>query len=208
MLETALVAFATLFATVGPFDVAIIFASLTADQSPRQRMRMAVKGTVVATAILIPFAFGGELVLNLFGITLPAFRIAGGLLLFLIAIDLVFARHSGGTSITDEENKEATASQDISVFPLATPLIAGPGVMGALVLAMTHAEGHPVEQALVILALVGVMAVTLVCMLLTSQLQKYLGRTGVHVISRVFGVILAALAVQFVLDGLEGSGIL
>lgn len=205
MAETALVAFATMFATIGPLDVAFVFASLTADDTPRSRMAAALKGTAISAAILLIFAVFGESVLRLFGISLPALRIAGGVLLLLIAVDMVFARPSGGISTTPDENAEAVAKADISVFPLATPLIAGPGAMGAIILLMADAAGHPLAIALVIGALIAVLAITLACLLLTTQLQKLLGRTGVHVITRVFGVILAALAVQFMLDGLAGS---
>jgi len=203
--ETALVAFATMFATIGPLDVAIVFASLTTGDPPRSRMAAAFKGTAIAAIILLVFAVFGEAVLRLFGISLPALRIAGGVLLLLIAIDMVFARASGGTSTTADENAEAVARADISVFPLATPLIAGPGAMGAIILLMADAAGHPLAIALVIGALAAVLAITLACLLLTTQLQKLLGQTGVHVVTRIFGVILAALAVQFMLDGLAGS---
>lgn len=205
MTETALVAFATLFATIGPLDVAIVFASITVDHSPQGRNSAALKGTLIAAAILLVFAIFGEAALGLFGISLPALRIAGGVLLLLIAIDMVFARPSGGTSTTPAEQKEAAAKTDISVFPLATPLIAGPGAMGAMVLLMADASNAPVAGAVVIGALVAVLAMTLACMLLAAQLQKRLGQTGVHVVARVFGVILAALAVQFMLDGLADS---
>ncbi len=205
MAEIALVALATFFATIGPFDVAIVFASLTADSTPKSRTMSAVKGIAIATAILLTFAVFGESVLGLFGITLPALRIAGGILLLLIAIDMVFARPSGGTSTTPAENEEAAGKSDISVFPLATPLIAGPGAMGAVVLLMADVAGDATGTAMVIGSLIVILAATLACMILTAQLQKLLGQTGVHVISRVFGVILAALAVQFMLDGLAGS---
>lgn len=205
--ETAFVAFATLFATIGPLDLAIIFASLTARHSPRQRMRMALTGTAIAGVILLAFAIFGDAMLRLFGISLPALRIAGGILLLLIAIDMVFGRESGATSTTPEETAEAATSQDLSVFPLATPLIAGPGAMGAVILLMARAEGDPIAGAVVIGAIVLLLALTLAALLLAGQLQKLLGRTGVHVVARVFGVILAALAVQFMLDGLGQAGI-
>jgi multiple antibiotic resistance protein len=183
----------------------VAFASLTSGDPPQSRMAAAFKGTVIATIILLVFAVFGEAVLRLFGISLPALRIAGGVLLLLIAIDMVFARASGGVSTTAAENAEAAVRADISVFPLATPLIAGPGAMGAIILLMADAAGHPLAIALVIGALIAVLALTLACLLLTAQLQKLLGQTGVHVVTRIFGVILAALAVQFMLDGLAGS---
>lgn len=207
MIETAIVAFATLFATVGPPDVAAMFAVLTADDPPAVRRRTALRGTLVATAILLLFAFAGELMLSALSISLPALRIAGGILLLLIGIEMVFAISSGGTSTTDEEAREAAAKTDIAVFPLATPLIAGPGAMGATILLMSDAEGDVWQQTAVIVALVVVMVITLLSMLLATQLQRLLGVTGMHVITRVLGVLLSALAVQFMLDGLMASGL-
>ncbi len=175
---------------------------------PHQRLRTALTGVAIAAVILLAFAFFGEAMLDLFGISLPALRIAGGILLLLIAIDMVFGRPSGATSTTPDEAAEAMTSTDISVFPLATPLIAGPGAMGAVILMMAAAGGDPLRGAVIIGAIVAILALCLVSMLLASQLQRLLGRTGVHVVGRVFGVILAALSVQFMLDGLAQAGLL
>lgn len=208
MTETALVAFAALFATIGPIDVAIVFASLTGDQPRAARMAQAYKGAGIASVILLGFALFGEAALGLFGVSLPALQIAGGILLLLIAIDMVFARPSGSITATAEETAEAEAKEDISVFPLATPLIAGPGAMGGVVLLMAEAHGAPLEAAAVLGALAAVLALTLALMLVAGEVQRVLGRTGAHVIARVFGVILAALSVQFMLDGLASSDLL
>ena len=140
-LETALLAFTTLFATISPVDVAALFAALTPGTSPKQRRVMALKGTLIAATILLVFAIFGNAVLTSLGIGLPALRTAGGILLLLISIDMVFARTSGGTSTTDDETEEAGHKNDISVFPLATPLIAGPGTMGAVILLMAQVHG-------------------------------------------------------------------
>lgn len=207
MIETAIVAFATFFATVGPPDVAAMFAVLTADDTPRVRRRTAFRGTLIATVILVFFAFAGEVLLGSLGISLPALRIAGGILLFLIGIDMVFAVSSGGTSTTAEETQEAANKADIAVFPLATPLIAGPGAMGAAILLMSDTGGDILLKAAVIGALLAVLLLTLVGMLVATQLNRFLGVTGMHVITRVLGVLLSALAVQFVLDGLLASGL-
>ncbi len=207
MIEPVLVAFTTLFATVGPQDVAVLFAALTARNSARERRAIALKGTLIAAGILFFFAFFGDTLLRLFGIGLPALRTAGGVLLLLIAIDLVFARPSGGTSTTSEENEEAASRPDISVFPLATPLIAGPGSIGAVVLLIANAEGDRLEYLAVLSALGGILLFTFVLMLIATQVQKILGVTGVHVVSRIVGVLLAALAVQFIFDGLAASGL-
>jgi len=134
-------------------------------------------------------------------------RTAGGILLLLIAIDLVFARHSGGTSTTSEENEEAASRPDISVFPLATPLIAGPGSIGAVVLLIANAEGDRLQYLSVLVALGAILLLTFLLMLTAVHIQKLLGVTGVHVVSRIVGVLLAALAVQFIFDGLAASGL-
>ena len=140
IIETAGVAFATFFATIGPLDVAAIYAALTSAVSRKRRRQMAVRGTLIAGSILLLFALVGDFLLAGLGISLAALRTGGGILLLLIGIDLVFARSSGSTSTTDEEEKEAQSKQDISVFPLATPLIAGPGTLGAVILLMANGK--------------------------------------------------------------------
>jgi multiple antibiotic resistance protein len=208
MLEPAVIAFTTFLATIGPQDVAIIFAALTAKASPAARRRTAVRAVVTASLVLAFFAVLGKPVLTYMGITLPALRTAGGILLLLVAIDLVFARNSGVTSTTEEENAESATRNDVSVFPLATPLIAGPGTIGAVILLFADAHGDAKRIAAVAGALVAVLLLTLAAMLTAAQVQKRLGVTGVHVLSRVFGILLAALAVQFLFDGIRASGLL
>jgi multiple antibiotic resistance protein len=208
MLETAVVALTMFFATIGPLDGAAIFAALTADATPQARRSMAVRGTLVAAVILLTFALIGERLLAGLGISLAALRASGGILLLLIGIDMVFARSSGGTSTTSEENREAALKQDLAVFPLATPLIAGPGAMGATILLMAGAGGDVLHQMAVIGALITILLFTLVALLAAGKMQHMLGLTGMHVISRVFGVLLAALAVQFIFDGIANSGLL
>jgi len=207
MLETAVVAFTTFFATIGPIDVIALFAAMTAGASVEARRAMALRGTGVAAVILVAFALAGKPLLSALGISLPALRIAGGILLLLIGIDMVFARSSGGTSTTDEERREAAGKQDISVFPLATPLIAGPGSMGAVILLMADAEGDLLRQIVVVGTLLGLLLLMLIGLLLASQIQKLMGVTAMHVITRVFGVLLSALAVQFMIDGVSHSGL-
>ena len=157
MLETFLVAFATLFATIGPPDVAVVFVALTTSKPSGERRRLALKATLIGSAILLFFAFLGKPLLTYLGISLAALRTAGGILLLLIAIDMVFARISGGTSTTAEENAEAAGRDDISVFPLATPLIAGPGAIGAAILLIADAQGDPLQIMIVTGALVAVL---------------------------------------------------
>lgn len=205
MQETALVAFATFFATIGPVDVAALFAGLTSSDTVRQRRSIALKGTGIATGILLLFAIFGDTVLSALGISLAALRTSGGILLLLVAIDLVFARHSGVSSATDDETLEAQGKADISVFPLATPLIAGPGSMGAVVLLTVESAGDLTHWGVVVAALLTVLALTLALLLIAGRVQKFLGVTGLNVISRVAGVLLAALAVQFMFDGLQST---
>lgn len=207
MLKTAAVAFATFFVTIGPIDVAAMFAALTPDATPAQRRVLAARGTAVATGILLAFALFGEPLLGVLGISLAALRTAGGILLLLIAIDMIFARASGGISTTRDESREAMHKVDISIFPLATPLIAGPGAMGAAILLMANAGGELALQSVVLGMLLLVLVLTFLSLLTASQLQRLLGVTGMHVVTRVFGVLLAALSVQFIFDGIAESGI-
>lgn len=207
MLELATIAFTTFFITVGPVDVAFVYAALTSHFSMAQRRRMAVRGTLLAAAILLPILFFGEQAFTWLGISFPALETAGGILLLLIGIDMVFARSSGAFSTIEEEEREARGRTDISVFPLATPLIAGPGAMGAAVLMMNRAGDDWLAQGVVVAAMVVVLGLMLLCLLIAVQIQRYLGATGAHVLTRVFGVMLCALAVQFIFDGIAASGL-
>ena len=206
-IEIGLRAFTTFFATIGPIDVAALFAVLAARASPKQRRWMAIKGTLIAYAVILAFLVAGEALLALLGITLAAVRTAGGILLLLVAIDMVLARPSGLTSTTSAEATEAAGKADISVFPLATPLIAGPGALGAAVLLAAEAQHSLAAEVAVIAALSLVIALTLVLLLAAVRLHAILGVTGQNVISRVVGFLLAALAVQFMFDGIGGSGL-
>lgn len=207
MLDLAALALTTFVATIGPVDVAAMFAALTAHATRAERRATAIRGTALATAVLLAFALAGESVLSLLGISLAALRTAGGILLLLIGIDMVFARSSGGTSTTDEETREALEKRDITVFPLATPLIAGPGAMGAVILLMANAGDDLGARVVVVASLLTVLAVTLAALLMAGAIHRWLGVTGMHVVSRVFGVLLCALAVQFIFDGVGDSGL-
>ena len=208
MIEQASIAFATLFATIGPIDLGAVYAGLTGSMSVKQKKAIAIKGTLIGALILLIFALAGKGLLHFFGISLPALRTSGGILLLLIGIDMVFARDSGATSMTDDEDREAHEKTDIAVFPIATPLIAGPGAMGAVMLLMAQADGNMTHQLIVILALFLNLALALACLLLAGKLQRLLGVMGVQVITRVMGVLLSALAVQFIFDGILQSGLI
>ena|SRR5579872_6541401 len=197
--------FIVLSVVIDPIGVTPVFGALTRGGGEAYRRRMALKGTVLAALILLIFALMGDWLLATLGIGLPAFKIAGGLLLFLIAIDMVFARHSGGRSTTGAEEQEARAKEDISVFPLAFPLIAGPGALTTILLMVGEAHGRALDFLAMVAVLLVVLAVTLLCLLGAGRLMKLLGETGANVVDRLFGVILAALAVQFVIDGIKAG---
>jgi multiple antibiotic resistance protein len=205
LLELAMRAVTTYFATVGPVDVAVLYAALTVS-TPRQRQRqMAIKGTLIATVLLLGFIVAGDVLLRLVGVTLPAMRAAGGVLLLLLALDMVFGRPLGIASTTRAETAEAEHKSDISVFPLAMPLIAGPAAIGASVLLAADAAGSLLAEAIVVAALLLTMALQLALLLIASRLHAILGVTGQTVISRLVGILLAALAVQYVFDGVRAG---
>ena len=205
MFELLFETFLILLVVIDPIGLAPIFAALTHGESESYRRRMALRGTALAAMVLVVFTLLGDSLLAALNIGLPAFRIAGGALLFLLAIDMVFARHSGVRAPTRREQAEAEHKKDISVFPLAIPLIAGPGAITTVLLtAGVRQESFAAVGAL--LAMLGVvLGLTLVSLLLSARIMKLLGETGANVVSRVLGILLAALAVQFVLDGLQAS---
>ncbi|MCA1951407.1 MAG: MarC family protein [Hyphomicrobiales bacterium] len=203
LLDFFLAALTTLMVTVDPPGLAPIFLSLTLGMAPEARRSVAFRATLIAGGIMLGFAFFGQPVLGALGIGLPAFRIAGGLLLFWIAFEMVFElrnRRKSGVARTaiDEDH-----IRNVAAFPLAIPLMAGPGTITATMLIAGSARGEPVRLA----ALVGVIAlVSLACLLVflaAERLSKLLGITGNLVLTRLLGVILAALAVQFVIDGVR-----
>lgn len=201
MIEQILHDIVALLVIIDPVGSAAIFAALLRGAPEPFRRRVACRATLIAGILILAFAFIGAPLLAALGITLPAFRIAGGVLLFLLAVDMVFARPSGIRYPTAREEEEAEHRADISVFPLAFPLLAGPGALTSIVLLMSRAQS-PLEAAAVILALIVVMAATLALLLSAAQVVRLLGVTGTNVIGRVLGIILAALAAQYVLDGI------
>src|ERR1700733_3230180 len=204
MVEQLIKFFVVFFVVVEPISLIPLFAGLTQGASARYKKKMAGKSAAIALSICVLFALVGARFLSIMGISLSSFRIAGGTLLFLISLDMVFARTSG-TRTTTPEREEAKTREDISVFPLAFPFIAGPGALATILLTAGEVKGQPLLFA----GFLGVVAlVMLLCwllMLATPRLMKVLGVTGANVVSRLSGVILAALAVQFIVDGIRGS---
>lgn len=208
MREQAIHAFITFFVAIGPIDIASLFIALSAGVDPRERWRMALRATAISTVILMGFALGGGFLLTALGIGMPAFRLGGGLLLMLLAIDMVFARHSGLSGLTPLEDAEADSRQDLSVFPLAVPLIAGPGAITSTILLIGEVSGDLGGQAIVLGMLGAVLLLTLLALLGAGQIVYLFGVTGVNVITRILGILLAALAAQYILEGLRDGGVL
>lgn len=195
-----LASLATIVSVVDPVGIAPLFLALTPGILPGERTRVIRRAIIVATIVLLAFAAGGRGLLNSLGITVPAFSIAGGILLLLIAVDMLFARRSR-TRETPEEEAEALKSADVSVFPLAIPILSGPGAIATVVLYMSQAGTDAGKIAAVVAAILLSLIASYFSMRLSALLLRVLGETGVHVIGRVMGILLAALAVQFVLNG-------
>ena len=192
------------FVVVEPVSLIPLFTGLTTGATSAYKRRMALRAVSVAAAILVLFALGGASFLKLMGISLEAFRIFGGLLLFLLALEMVFARESG-TRTSSSEAAESRRRADISVFPLAFPFIAGPGALATILLwfGPVPLTEQPGVFAAYLVAVLLVLLIALIMMLLADPLMRVIGITGANVASRLLGVILGALAVQFVLDGLR-----
>jgi len=196
-------AFVTLFVVVDPIGLVPLFLALTQGMNGAERLRVGLRALLIAAILLTLFGLFGDKLLYGIGITLPAFRIAGGVLLFLTALDMLFERR---TQRREGQSAEPHA-HDPSVFPLATPLIAGPGAMATMIL--LAGKGHdPLHLAAVHGVMLAVLGCVLVLFLLATPLERALGRTGTMVVTRLLGMLLAALAVQFILDGLRGAGII
>ena len=207
MLNEAVTAFITFFVVIDPIGLAPLFVALTQGASSAARRRIAVTAVLVGAGIIAVFGLVGEALLAFLGISLAAFRISGGLLLFLIALDMVFERR---TQRREEKTGagERAPEHDPSVFPLATPLIAGPGAIATIILLMGRHQGDLAGQAVVLGVALAVLALALVMFLLGGLIERVLRRTGILVVTRLLGILLAALSVQFVLDGLAGVGAL
>jgi multiple antibiotic resistance protein len=204
MFHTFISAFTTLFVAIGPVEVAAMFLALTPGLDARVKRQLAIVAAGVAGAVLLAFALGGLQLLSLIGVGLPAFRTAGGVLLLMTSAEMLLRRHTGLTSITPPEEMEAKQQPDIAIFPLAIPLTAGPGSMTAIVLLMGRAY-MPLAQGMVLLALFLNVLLVFVAMLMSRALMRVLGLTGANVVARVSGILLAALAMQFIFDGLSAS---
>ena len=204
MMALFISAFVTLFVVLDPPGCVPIFSSLTSGATPAHRRTMALRSTGIAAIVLMLFGIFGESFLGALGISLAAFRIAGGIMVFLIAIDMVFEKRTERRETRAEEvtKGRAVVEEDISVFPMAIPMLAGPGSIAAIMLLTARASG--LEAHLVVFAaLAGVLAITLASLLAAGPLMRLMGHKIEAMITRLLGVILAALAAQFVIDGLR-----
>ncbi|MGB7404443.1 MAG: MarC family protein [Pacificimonas sp.] len=204
MLELFISAFATLFVVIDPPGCAPIFSGLTAQATEKARRAMAWRSIAIAGSVLIVFAFFGKPLLNALGISLDAFRVAGGIMLFIIALEMVFEKRTERRETRAQEVADAPEAEDVSVFPMGIPMIAGPGSIAALMLLMSETSSLA-ERGVVFGALALVLALTLAALLLAGPLLGWLGHKMEAMLTRLLGVILAALAAQFVIDGLVAS---
>ena len=192
--------FAALFVTLDGIGLAPIFIALTATAPRRWRNIMMNRCVIVAFVILIFFGFAGTFILDLLGISLNALKMAGGILLLILAIDLVLARGSTSQQETSEERRESLKRLDISVFPLAIPLLSGPATITMLTIFVKQAQGSIVQTGLIISALVVNLFICWLILKFASAVSKFLGKTGINVINRIIGIILTAMACQFFID--------
>jgi multiple antibiotic resistance protein len=196
-------AFATLFVVIDPPGLVPLFIALTTGMSNERRRAMATRACIIATVLLTVFGLFGEAVLGFIGISMSAFRIAGGILLFLTALDMLFERRT-----KRREDQKSDPDHDPSVFPLATPLIAGPGAIASMILLVGQSGPGWVGTLWVMALLWGMILVTWAFLLASPPLERLLGRTGTIVITRLLGMLLAALSVQFVIDGIRQTGLI
>ncbi|HRP12663.1 MAG TPA: MarC family protein [Terricaulis sp.] len=204
-----LAAFVTFFVAIDPVAMAPMFTTMTGRMTPEWRRKMAFKSIAIATGILLAFAFGGAWLLDKIHVSIDAFRIAGGLLLFLIAVDMLFEkraerRDERAEKVAAHQAEHPEAQDDISVFPLAIPLIAGPGAIASIMLFFAENPGLP-ERAMILLGAGANLALCLLAFLAAGPLSRIMGPTVASMITRIFGILLAALAAQFVVDGITNA---
>ncbi len=200
-------AFATAFTIIDPVGMIPLTVSVTAGTTPARRAAIVRQAILVAAVVILIMGVVGKRILESLGITLPAFTIAGGALLFLISVDMLFGRRTG-TKQTLEEEREGAESANPAVFPLAVPMIAGPGTIATVLVLVTLAGSDREKLAVVFAAYASALAAAWICMRLSTQMLRVIGTTGIHVVTRLFGILLSALAVQFVLNGLAATPLL
>lgn len=206
--DVLLTALAAFLVTIDPLGVTAVFVALTADLSARQRRGVAVRAVLIATAILALFAFVGRDVLTVVGIDLPAFRIAGGILLLLIALEMLFEKRNVRRDDTATKLHSEMPGQDLAVFPIAMPLLAGPGAITAVMLLTAQNADVPGGFWAVILGLVATLTASLIMLVFAAGAATRMSKTVTDIVSRLLGMVLAALAVQYVIDGIKEAFVL
>jgi multiple antibiotic resistance protein len=201
MLDFLIQTFLTLFVVMDPIALVPAFLGMAGMRPRAEQLRLARKAVIVAGSVMLFFALFGQAFLRYLGINLAAFRASGGVLLFLMALDMVFARASGARE-TSEEEQEAKAREDISVFPLGIPLIAGPGTLSSIMILTGKSTSIYGDLGVIVVAFL-VLAICYFALRSGTRVIGVIGKTGVNVISRVLGVLLAALAVQYIADGVR-----
>ncbi len=197
MIEVFFQAFVLYFVVIDPIGNTPIFMSITQNQSGKEKIQTAIEGILIATVVLILFSVIGQFILSYLNISLESFRIAGGIILFLIALEMLFNKRQERKEQILDLNKDK-----ISIFPLAIPILAGPAAITSVVVVATKYQADIALQLVSILALVGVMTITLFLFLLLAKSDKFLNKNITNIISRVIGIILAALSIQYIIDGL------
>lgn len=200
--DTLLNAFVTLLVTIDPPGLAPLFLALTGGMNRAERFQVSLRASIIGFAVMAVFAVAGSAILALFGITLPAFRVAGGLLLFWIAFEMIFERRQERKNRSADKAITIDHIRNIAAFPLAIPLIAGPGAISATVLLSSAFSGVAATLMLLVI-LAACILITFVVLVLSERIDRFLGETGRSILTRLLGVILAALAVQFVADGVK-----
>ncbi|TKT79302.1 MarC family protein [Aquamicrobium sp. LC103] len=200
--ETYFNAFVTILVTIDPPGLAPLFLALTGGMNRSERMQVGLRASIISLVVLAIFAIAGATILAVFGITLPAFRVAGGLLLFYIAFEMIFERRQERHERSAERAVTKDMIRNIAAFPLAIPLIAGPGAISATVL-LSGTLPSPAERAALVAIIALSIAITYLVFVLAERVDAFLGETGRSILTRLLGVILAALAVQFVADGIK-----
>jgi multiple antibiotic resistance protein len=198
----ALAAFVTLLVVVDPPGVVPTFVALTKDETSSRRRTILIRAVVIAFCVAIFFLLAGRALLSYLGVTVQAFSISGGILLFLAALPMLFGQRGGLQA--PEPKEKGSVGEDISVFPLAIPLLSGPGTIATILLLTSQTSGDPQKLLAAVIAIFLVFVVAFVSLSLGARLISWVGEGGVHIATRVMGIILAALAIQYVLNGISG----
>jgi multiple antibiotic resistance protein len=206
VLPYVLASFTALFVTVNPIKGAALFAVLCKDASRAEQRRVATRATLISSGLLLVFALFGDDLLRTIGVSLAGVRLGGGILLMLLSIDIVFGHSIGAPAAT--ANQGGGGRDDVSVFPLATPIIAGPGAITTVVVEATEANNGFFQTGLLLVALAVVMLLTFLAFLVAGSIERGLGETGMNVVSRILGILLAAVSAEMILAGLKQGGLL